>query len=275
MRTGRDEEKVGKVEDMLLDGGGALRYLDVDLGLLKKHVLVPLEHAHADGKEKTVWVDGLTQERLEAVPEYALEPEALDRDFERRLDAVYGGTTARAHHDLVAPEDNGDGELELRRMADLEQEYQVAGDDPRGWTLVTADGNKVGQVAGLLMDPAAMRARFLDVALDEKTLELEPVDRHILLPVERVRLVRRKKRVVVGGLLAGDLAEYPQYGGLPVTRARERELDGLFARAGMDSGELVERGAGEEAAYPDWRDTTLRRFYGPAARRRNRVTEED
>ncbi len=275
VRTGEDDEKVGKVDDMLLDGSGALRYLDVDLGLLKKHVLVPLEHAHADVEEKTVWVDRFTRERLEEVPEYALEPEALDADFERRLDAVYGGTSARAHHDLVAPEDRQDGNLDLRRMADLEKDYRVAGEDPRGWTVVTADGNDVGRVTGLLMDPSEMRARFLDVALDEDKLDLEPVDRHILLPVDRVRLARRKKRVVVGGLLAGDMAEYPQYGGLPVSRRAQTDVDGIFARAGMDDLDNAGRQEEEPRTVPDWQSTTLQRFYGPAARRRTRAREED
>ncbi len=278
VRTGEDAEKVGKVDDMLLDGSGALRYLDVDLGLLKKHILVPLEHARADAEEKTVWVDGLTQEQLEEVPEYALEPEALDTDFERRLDAVYGGSSARAHRDLVAPEDHPDGNLDLRRMADLEKDYRVAGEDPRGWTVVAADGNHIGRVAGLLMDPSEMRARFLDVAVDEEKLDLEPVDRHILLPVDRIRLARSKKRVIVGGLLAGDLADYPQYGGLPVSRRTEPELNAIFARAGM-ADTAGAGGAGREEAdareLPDWRTTALQRFYGPAARPRTRTTEEE
>jgi hypothetical protein len=84
------DEKVGKVEDMLLDSDGRLRYLEVDLGLMKKHVLVPLEFAHADRDDEAVWIDGMSKEQLERVPEYAVEPESLDEGYERRLTAFYG-----------------------------------------------------------------------------------------------------------------------------------------------------------------------------------------
>ena len=230
VRTADSDEKVGRVADLLLDSNGRLRYLDVDLGFLKKHVLVPLERARTNGEEKVVRLEGLTARDLEDVPEYALDPETLDEDYERRLDAIYGGTRASSEGRLLAPDDDGDGPLELRRMTELEDDYQVAGDDPRGWKVVTGDGRVVGRVAELLMEPARMKARFLDVVVDEDELELEPVDRHILLPSDRVRLDRSGKAVVASGLMAGDLGDYPQYGGLPLTRKVSRDLDRVFDR---------------------------------------------
>jgi ribosomal 30S subunit maturation factor RimM len=268
VRTEVGDDKVGKVDDMLLDGSGSLRYLDVDLGFLKKHVLVPLEHAHADRESETVRIEGFSKDQLEAVPEYALDPESLDDGYERRLSAVYGG---RARSGVeggasLEPWPDDDSELDLRRMEALEGDYRVAGEDPRGWDVLTADGKKVGEVAELLMDPGAMKARFLDVAVDEKKLELEPVDRHILLPAERVRLERGKKRVVVGGLFAGDVAAYPQYGGLPVRSRTARELDVVFERVGSD--EPGRRAAGldsdDAASQPDPGSPTLGHFYRPS-----------
>lgn len=272
VRTELDDDKVGRVEDMLLDHSGGLRYLEVDLGFLKKHVLVPLDHAHAERESETVWIEGLTRDRLEAVPEYALDPEELDEGYERRLDAVYGGTSASTHKNLVAPETDPDAELELRRMASLEDDYRIAGDDPRGWKVITGEGHTVGTVAELLMEPGAMQARFLDVAVDEKELDLEPVDRHILLPAERVRLDRSKKRVVVGGLLSHDLSGYPQYGGLPVTHRAVRALEDVFDRAATakQGEEPVARGTDR-----DWQHTTLRHFYSSRRPDRGRITEEE
>jgi hypothetical protein len=145
-------------------------------------------------------------------------------------------------------------------METLEDEYEVAGVDPRGWDVVTADGQTVGEVKELLMDPGAMKARFLDVSVDEKKLDLERVDRHILLPAERVRLERNKKRVVVGGLLAGDVARYPQYGGLPVQSRSARELDEFFERPNVDEAVRREHDVRMES-HPD--DPSLRHFYGP------------
>ena len=273
VRTELDDDRVGRVEDMLLDHTGGLRYLDVNLGFLKKHVLVPLDHAFAERESETVWIEGLTKQRLEEVPEYALDPEALDEGYERRLDAVYGGTSASTHASLVAPHAEPDAELELRRMADLEDDYRVAGEDPRGWKVVTGEGRTVGRVAELLMDPGAMKARYLDVAVDEKELELEPVDRHILLPSDRVRLDRSKKRVVVSGLLAHDLTEYPQYGGLPLTHRSVGALDEVFERAATAKRRREEI-ATDDHDHVDWQRSTLRHFYSTKRRARSRATEE-
>lgn len=288
VRTRPDDEKVGKVEDMLLDRSGGLRYLDVDLGFLKKHVLVPLDHAWADRDEKVVWIESLTKEALHEVPEYALDPEALDEAYERRLDAVYGGSSATAHRDLVAPHQDDEAEVELHRLGTIENEYRVAGDDPRKWEVITGDGRSVGDVSELLVDPGTMKARYLDVALDEGELDLEPVDRHVLLPADHVRLDRKKRNVVVSGLLAHDFADYPQYGGLPVRQRHANRLEEYFRRAGggqpreqargahggPDPG-ADERGRRSEPS-DDWRVHTLRTFYGtrPRTRRSTNPIEE-
>jgi hypothetical protein len=274
VRTEVGDEKVGKVEDMLLDGSGTLRYLEVDLGFLKKHVLVPLDRAHADLETETVHIEAFSKDQLEAVPEYALEPESLDEGYERRLAAVYGVRPDPAVSTRgLEPAPNDEGALDLSRMKSLEKDYQVAGDDPRGWSVVTADGQTVGEVAELLMDPSAMKARFLDVSVDEKKLDLERVDRHILLPAERVRLERGKKRVVVGGLLAADLARYPQYGGLPLRERSAWELSAFFDRVGT---EAAGAGTGREhaAGRADHADSSLRHFYRTSGRTRTSTEEE-
>lgn len=275
VRTERGEEKVGRVSDMLLDHRGVLRFLDVDLGFLKKHVLVPLEHAHADREGETVWIERLSKRDLEAVPEYTLDPETLNEDYERRLDAVYGGTQASREHDLVAPDEDLDGELDLKRMSDLEDDYQVAGDDPRGWKVITGEGTTIGKVTELLMNPGAMKARFLDVAIDEKKLKLEPVDRHVLLPADRVRLDRGNKRVVVSGLLAGDVATYPQYGGLPVTGRGARALREAYEHAGQAPQERGAETTAPAARDHDRPEATLRHFYGTRPDPGSRTVRED
>jgi hypothetical protein len=246
VRTASDDRKVGQVEDMLLGADGQLSYLEVDLGFMKKHVLVPLDRARADREGEVVWVKGVSKERLEEAPEYVMEPETLDESYERRLHAYYGGEVprtapmagregsrsseleARAAPTAPAPAEPG----ELRRMADLEKEYEVGGDDPRGWKVVTGEGETVGRVAELLVATGEMKARYLDVAVDEKSLALEPVDRHVLLPSQRVRLDHGSKKVVVAGLFASDLAEFPQYGGLPLKQGHVQEIDEFFERAG-------------------------------------------
>lgn len=276
VRTRPDEEKVGKVEDMLLDHAGGLRYLDVNLGFLKKHVLVPLDHAWADRDDKVVWIETLTKERLHDVPEYALDPESLDAGYERRLDNIYGGTTATAHRDLVAPDLNVEEQLELRRLGDIEDDYRVAGDDPRKWDVVTGDGRTVGHVVELMIDPGSMKARYLDVALDEDALDLEPVDRHVLIPADMVRLERKKKDVVVAGLLSGDMAGYPQYPGLPFRHRQAKQIQDYVGRAGAGPDRDVRDGTVDRAEpTDDWRLHTLRSFYGTRPRTRRQSLSEE
>ncbi len=272
VRTASDDKKAGQVDDMLLGADGQLSYLEVDLGFMKKHVLIPLDQARADRERDTVWVEGVTKERLEEAPEYVMEPETLDESYERRLRAYYGGAS-RQGRGTEAGEVIQTGEadtgrvravrepVELRRMADLEKEYEVGGDDPRGWKVVTGEGETVGRVSELLVATGEMKARYLDVAVDEKTLALEPVDRHVLLPSERVRLDHGSKKVVVAGLLAPDLAEYPQYGGLPLTQNHALAVDDFFERAGTGGGG---HSPSEERSRTDAVDVhaPARRFYG-------------
>jgi len=272
------DERVGKVEDMLLDSSGTLRYLDVDVGFLKRHVLVPMEAAFAERATETVRIEGMSKEQMEDIPEFAVEPESLDESYERRLSAVYGAPPPVSDaRPLDQGRDDDDRELELRRMEGLDDDYDIAGEDPRGWDVVTADGKEVGEVSELLMDPSAMKARFLDVAVDEKELKLEPVQRHILLPTDRVRLERNKKRVVVGGLLASDVARYPQYGGLPIRGRNARELDEFFDRAVMEGTGARRDRADRDRADRETRDPrtdrTLRHFYRSADRPGPRTTE--
>jgi ribosomal 30S subunit maturation factor RimM len=276
VRTEMDDEKVGKVEDMLLDGHGSLRYLEVDVGFLRKHVLIPLDYAFADRASETVRIEGMNKDALEDVPEYNLEPESLDEGYERRLDRAYGAvrTTSSSRSASGSGPLTGadaDAELELQRMGKLEGDYQVAGEDPRGWDVVTGDGREVGEVAELLMEPGAMKARFLDVAVDEKELDLEPVDRHILLPAERVRLDRNKKRVIVSGLLTADVARYPQYSGLPVQARTAYEVDEFFERAGTQTDTRAE----SDDMGATRGDASMRRFFRTTPRTDERIAGEE
>ena len=184
-----------------------------------------------------------------------------------------GGAVDGVAGELLAPDQDRETDLGLQRLGSIEKEYRVATDDPRKWEVVTGDGRTVGRVAELLIDPGAMQARYLDVALDEKELELEPVDRHILVPSDRVRLDRKKKKVVLAGLLAPDLADYPQYGGLPFRHRQEKELEEYFRRAGASKREPGARP--ESGPSDDWRVHTLRTFYGTRPRTRRTTTKEE
>lgn len=136
----------------------------------------------------------------------------------------------------------------LVRLSDLD-EHRVAKDhsDPRGWEVLSSEGRRVGKVVELLVDPDVLRARYLDVRVDEKELDMEPVDRHILLPVDQVRL-RDGKKVEVDGLTRSDFRDYPVYSGLPLKEEEERRLRGFFGDGARR--DTAERASDDRARRP-------------------------
>jgi len=80
------DNKIGSVKDMLFeDMTGNIRYLVVDTGfwIFGKNVLLPVGLAHFDNEHHRVYVDGLTKQQVENLPEYH-ENTTVDRDYEER-----------------------------------------------------------------------------------------------------------------------------------------------------------------------------------------------
>lgn len=269
VKTSLDREKVGKVEDVLLDERGRLRYLDVDLGMFSKHVLLPLSNAHVDGSQDVVWVDGLSKDHLKAIPEYKHDAKALTPAYEQRLEEDYrmaaSGETREAP---VVDGEPSNRQGRLARLGALEQ-YRVAAKDadPRGWQVVTGDGQRIGKVDELIIDTVDMQARYIDCDVAEDKLELEPLDRHILIPTDHTRLDRGKKRVIVDGIFSSDLARYPVYGGLPLDSDVERTIEAAYDRA-------PETRVVETRIDPTDEDDSANRFYR-MRRRRTQDLEDD
>ena len=227
VRTAIDDEGVGRVEDMLLDEGGELRFLDVDLGVFKKRVLLPIRYARVDRSDDVVWVDGMVKEQFESIPDYDGEPDTAAPGYVRGVEDGYR-TAIRQDRVEGARDYNG----ELVRLNDLEDFRVAKGDaDPRGWTVVGADGIKIGEVDELIVDTGSLEAKYLDCDVAEDKLELEPIDRHVLIPVEFARLDHDKKNVVVDGLASHGVGDYPIYAGLPVTEDAHRSMSRVLGRS--------------------------------------------
>jgi uncharacterized protein (TIGR02271 family) len=86
------EEKIGTVNDMLVDDQGQLRYLIVDLGfwIFGKKILLPIGRGRVDSKAGRVYV-GMTRQQAEDLPEYK-EGMALDFDYEEQVRGAYRST---------------------------------------------------------------------------------------------------------------------------------------------------------------------------------------
>lgn len=85
------DDKVGSVEDGLFeDGTGRFRYLVVDTGpwIFGKKVLLPIGMANFDYDRKRIYIDGLTKQQVEELPEYHNDM-SVDHDYEERVRGTY------------------------------------------------------------------------------------------------------------------------------------------------------------------------------------------
>ena len=84
-------EKVGSIKDALFEQNtGNIRYLVVDTGfwIFGKNVLLPIGLAHFDYDQRRVYVDGLTKQQVENLPEYK-DDMTVDREYEDRVRTSY------------------------------------------------------------------------------------------------------------------------------------------------------------------------------------------
>lgn len=215
VRTAVDDEKAGKVSDILLDDTGAPRYLDVDLGFLQKHVLLPVGHALADPDREVVRLPGMKKDDLERIPE-SVEATAVSRDYERRVTSAYDESLA-GERTYARPEYEpgplaASGEAATLARVDQLDEIDVADyhPDPRGWAVRTADGEHVGKVDHLIGDTSAMQVRYLAVTLDQ---DLVPDRRTVLVPVGFADLDTDDRSVRLDWVESSLIRDLPAYEG--------------------------------------------------------------
>ena len=107
----------------------------------------------------------------------------------------------------------------LRRLGEL-RDYKVAKDDPdvRGWGVLTRDGRAIGEVEELIVDPDALKVRYLEVDLDREGLGL-PDNRRVSIPVESAEIDRHRHTVLVDGFSREAIA---RLGGADTMMAEDR-----------------------------------------------------
>ena len=77
--------------------------------------------------------------------------------------------------------------------------------DPRGWTVVSRDGRRVGEVKDVLVDTERMAGTYIDIELDTKLFDFRDDDPHILVPVARAH--QDGRRLVVEDINAEWVSE--------------------------------------------------------------------
>lgn len=89
--AGETNEKIGKVEDILIDDTGRFRYLVIDTGfwVFGKKTLLPIGRCRTDYDNHRVYALGLTsKEQAERLPEYH-EGTVVDYDYEEKVRTGY------------------------------------------------------------------------------------------------------------------------------------------------------------------------------------------
>jgi len=112
----------------------------------------------------------------------------------------------------------------LRRLRDL-TDFEVADDNPdvRGWTVRGGDGQALGTVYELIVDPEAMKVRYLDVELDNR-FHINEHENHILLPIGVAALDADDDNVFVPALTGESVLSYPPYIEIQITREYEEAM---------------------------------------------------
>jgi photosynthetic reaction center H subunit len=112
----------------------------------------------------------------------------------------------------------------LFRLDELDK-FEVAENDPdvRGWDVVGADGDKLGTVEELIVDPEARKVRYLDIHVINE-LSSAGGERHLLIPIGAAAVNEKDDNVWIREIDKDTLKRYPIYSGGPVTRDYEHSL---------------------------------------------------
>lgn len=232
-------EKAGTVADLLIDSGGRVRYVDVEFGFPRKHILLPQERLQWG--EGRLIVDGWIRRGIGSLPPY--DPsQPLHAPALEEMRRAYPGVYDPEGHDWRAP-------VTETRVVPLSEakdfRLEKGAPDLRGWNVFGSDGERIGTVSQLLVDPSALKVRYVDVDVHQD-LYLLTDDRHVLVPLEFVELRERGKDIWVEDLTAAQVAALPAYTGGAVNPVMERAVQDAFpgagARARLESGAPPEEG---------------------------------
>ena len=138
----------------------------------------------------------------------------------------------------------------LRRLRDL-TDFEVADDNPdvRGWTVRGNDGQALGTVFELIVDPEVLKVRYLDIELDTR-FQIKEYENHILLPIGVASLDADGDNVFVPALTAESVLNYPPYTEIQITRDHEKAmLRALGLEPAVAGGQFYERDTYDAGAF--------------------------
>ncbi|KAA9331556.1 hypothetical protein F0P96_15065 [Hymenobacter busanensis] len=114
--------------------------------------------------------------------------------------------------------------MHLVRLRDL-KDFEVADGSPdvRGWAVRGLDGKRFGDVYELIVEPEALKVRYLDVELDS-SLHINDRERHVLIPIGAAALDHDDDNVFVPSLDSNSVLSYPPYQDIYISREFEEAM---------------------------------------------------
>ncbi|HYW07531.1 MAG TPA: PRC-barrel domain-containing protein [Longimicrobium sp.] len=225
----RDGSKVGDVADLLFGRDGTVRFLAVNLGLFRKQVLIPADRVEwgAGALVVSAWTNG----QMKALPAY---------DAAAPITATVLAEMESAHPRFYSgePEPQTGGTPRIVPLSEA-RDFKLASGAPdlRAWTVFAGDNERVGEIREMLVDPDAMKVRFVSVDLADDLFNLHE-DRHVLVPMEVIELRERGKDAWVQGTTAKQISVLPAYTGGAVEPWMERAVLHAFGLAAPDYDEV-------------------------------------
>ncbi|WP_242929141.1 PRC-barrel domain-containing protein [Pontibacter vulgaris] len=115
------------------------------------------------------------------------------------------------------------------------KEYKVAKDNPDvlGWRVVGSDGESLGIVKDLIVDPQLMKARYLSVVADRRFFNTDN-DQNLLVPIGAAALDKSGKKVFLSSVDSKSVAHYPVFHSWPIPDDYEYAVRDTFQQAHRD-----------------------------------------
>jgi sporulation protein YlmC with PRC-barrel domain len=125
-------------------------------------------------------------------------------------------------------------ELRNERLMPLSamKDYKVAKDslNVMGWGVVGADGESLGTVRDLIVDPQSMKVRYLSVAADKRYFTTDN-DQYMLVPIGAAALDKSGKNVFVPSIDSRNISSYPVYLGGSISEDYEYAVRDTIMRS--------------------------------------------
>jgi uncharacterized protein (TIGR02271 family) len=185
-------DRIGSVDDVLVDDSGRFRYLVVDTGfwIFGKKILLPIGLAHFNYDDNRINVDGLTREQVQNLPDFKEAQLHEYDDYEERTRQTYTPLASRRTNQQFI-----ERPLESEQALDSELERPV---EATGVNQVQTPGTRTTGVN---------QAKRYDYDRNPNFYGMSDVDNHNPLRLYEERLITHKRRDRVGEVKLGKHVE--------------------------------------------------------------------